>query len=59
MACPVVVDLRNIYRPDEMSRHGFAYACVGRPLVAPALTDDAALEPLLSLAKLRVGTPNA
>jgi UDPglucose 6-dehydrogenase len=59
MACPVVVDLRNIYRPDEMSRHGFAYACVGRPLVAPALTDAAALEPLLSLAKLRVGTPNA
>ena len=26
----VVVDLRNIYRPDEMKRHGFAYACVGR-----------------------------
>ncbi len=31
MACPVVVDLRNIYRPEDMSRLGFAYACVGRP----------------------------
>jgi len=30
MACPVLVDLRNIYRPEEMKRHGFAYACVGR-----------------------------
>jgi UDPglucose 6-dehydrogenase len=26
MACPVVIDLRNVYRPDEMHRHGFAYA---------------------------------
>src|SRR5277367_149949 len=31
MACPVVVDLRNIYRPEDMNRLGFAYACVGRP----------------------------
>jgi UDPglucose 6-dehydrogenase len=30
MACPVIVDLRNIYRPDDMKRHGFAYTCVGR-----------------------------
>jgi UDPglucose 6-dehydrogenase len=27
---PVVVDLRNIYRPEEMARHGFAYTGVGR-----------------------------
>jgi UDPglucose 6-dehydrogenase len=27
---PVVVDLRNVYRPDEMARHGFAYTGVGR-----------------------------
>ena len=27
---PVVVDLRNVYRPDEMQRHGFAYVSVGR-----------------------------
>ena len=27
---PVVVDLRNVYRPDEMERHGFTYVSVGR-----------------------------
>ncbi|MFN7174820.1 MAG: UDP-glucose dehydrogenase family protein [Thermaurantiacus tibetensis] len=27
---PVVVDLRNIYRPEEMARHGFRYTGVGR-----------------------------
>lgn len=27
---PVVVDLRNIYRPDDMARHGFTYVSVGR-----------------------------
>src|SRR5207237_3847060 len=30
MACPVMVDLRNIYRPEDMKKHGFAYTCVGR-----------------------------
>ncbi|WP_323034089.1 UDP binding domain-containing protein, partial [Pararhodobacter sp.] len=28
---PVLVDLRNIYRQDEISRHGFAYTSVGQP----------------------------
>jgi UDPglucose 6-dehydrogenase len=28
---PIVVDLRNIYRPDEMIAHGFSYDSVGRP----------------------------
>ena len=27
---PVVVDLRNVYRPSEMVRHGFTYASIGR-----------------------------
>jgi UDPglucose 6-dehydrogenase len=31
MARPVIVDLRNIYRPDEMVEHGFTYASIGRP----------------------------
>lgn len=31
MACPVIVDLRNIYAPDEVVRSGFFYTCVGRP----------------------------
>jgi UDPglucose 6-dehydrogenase len=28
---PLIVDLRNIYRPDEMRRRGFTYVSVGRP----------------------------
>jgi UDPglucose 6-dehydrogenase len=27
----VLVDLRNIYRADEMARQGFTYESVGRP----------------------------
>mgnify|MGYP000876626859 CR=1 FL=1 len=30
MAQPVVVDLRNIYRPEDMAAHGFTYESVGR-----------------------------
>ncbi|MBE7219959.1 MAG: UDP-glucose/GDP-mannose dehydrogenase family protein, partial [Caulobacteraceae bacterium] len=30
MHAPVVVDLRNIYRPDDMARRGFRYASIGR-----------------------------
>src|SRR5665647_103469 len=30
MANPLLVDLRNIYRADEVARHGFAYEGVGR-----------------------------
>jgi UDPglucose 6-dehydrogenase len=30
MAAPVLIDLRNVYRPDEMARHGFRYESVGR-----------------------------
>ena len=28
---PVIVDLRNIYRPEDMAAKGFAYTSVGRP----------------------------
>src|SRR5262245_41102570 len=31
MACPVMVDLRNIYHPEDMKKYGFAYTSVGRP----------------------------
>ncbi|PVE21385.1 UDP-glucose 6-dehydrogenase, partial [Microvirga sp. KLBC 81] len=27
---PVVVDLRNVYRPEEMRKHGFTYSSIGR-----------------------------
>jgi len=30
MAAPVLVDLRNIYQPYEVLRHGFSYTSVGR-----------------------------
>ena len=30
---PLMVDLRNIYRPDEMRKSGFAYISIGRPAV--------------------------
>ncbi|GEO38833.1 UDP-glucose 6-dehydrogenase [Skermanella aerolata] len=31
MKTPVLVDLRNVYNPDDMEMAGFAYTCVGRP----------------------------
>ncbi|HEY7299500.1 MAG TPA: UDP-glucose/GDP-mannose dehydrogenase family protein [Xanthobacteraceae bacterium] len=37
MACPVMVDLRNVYRPEDMKKHGFAYSCVGRTPTHPPL----------------------
>jgi UDPglucose 6-dehydrogenase len=34
MASPLIVDLRNIYRPEEMSQRGFRYISIGRASVA-------------------------
>ena len=31
MTRPTIVDLRNIYRPEDMARLGFFYTSVGRP----------------------------
>lgn len=31
MATPRLIDLRNVYRHDEVVRHGFSYISVGRP----------------------------
>jgi len=31
MAQAVIVDLRNIYRPEEMEAAGFTYESIGRP----------------------------
>jgi UDPglucose 6-dehydrogenase len=30
MATPVIIDLRNIYRREDMEAHGFTYESVGR-----------------------------
>jgi UDPglucose 6-dehydrogenase len=48
MACPVIVDLRNVYRADEIERYGFAYICVGRPTT---------LQPISVRAPLASGQP--
>ena len=52
MACPVVIDLRNIYEPDDMTRRGFAYACVGRSSKVPPFTEDVLFKGLTSIAKV-------
>ncbi|MDX2234464.1 MAG: UDP-glucose/GDP-mannose dehydrogenase family protein [Hyphomonadaceae bacterium] len=31
MKTPLMVDLRNVYRPDEMRERGFTYRSIGRP----------------------------
>ncbi len=36
MRAPVVIDLRNIYRPAEMHALGFRYTSVGRKAQTPA-----------------------
>jgi UDPglucose 6-dehydrogenase len=36
MACPVVVDLRNIYDPNELTKRGFRYQSIGRPAKSAA-----------------------
>jgi len=28
---PIVIDGRNLYKPQEMVKHGFTYVSVGRP----------------------------
>ena len=34
MAASVIVDLRNIYRPQDMAKLGFSYESIGRPALA-------------------------
>jgi UDPglucose 6-dehydrogenase len=31
MACPVLIDLRNVYSRDDIEKHGFFYVGVGKP----------------------------
>jgi UDPglucose 6-dehydrogenase len=35
LRAPVVIDLRNIYQPDEMTAAGFVYHSIGRAAAAP------------------------
>jgi UDPglucose 6-dehydrogenase len=59
MACPVVVDLRNIYRPEEMAQHGFAYTRIGSPPSAPAAPSEATLARLIQHAAEQVVSGSA
>jgi len=36
LTAPVMIDLRNIYDPDDMRAAGFTYASIGRAAVSPA-----------------------
>lgn len=40
MAQPLIVDLRNIYRLEEMHSHGFRYLSVGREALKSSLQED-------------------
>jgi hypothetical protein len=40
MAEPVMVDLRNVFSPDEMAEHGFTYISVGRSAVERKLPSE-------------------
>ncbi len=39
MKTPVMVDLRNVYEPQDMAARGFAYHSIGRPLHDVSATD--------------------
>jgi len=36
LAKPLIIDLRNIFRPADMADHGFTYVSIGRPAVGKA-----------------------
>jgi UDPglucose 6-dehydrogenase len=59
MACPVIVDLRNIYRPEEMSAVGFAYCCIGRslPPAVSAEVNGVTMGGVMSIARSRAAAP--
>jgi UDPglucose 6-dehydrogenase len=61
MAQPVVVDLRNIYSPEDMAVHGFVYDSVGRAPIQQLRrsTDREALVKRPGAAKRSVSAPGA
>jgi UDPglucose 6-dehydrogenase len=44
MSSPVVVDLRNIYKREEILKHGFQYVNVGEGAAADLVTFAEAAE---------------
>jgi hypothetical protein len=59
MAQPVVVDLRNIYSPEDMAEHGFVYDSVGRAPIQQQRrsTDRDAMTKRPRIAKRSVSAP--
>ncbi len=42
LKAPVMIDLRNVYDPDEMRAAGFVYSCIGRGTDRPGAMSEAA-----------------
>jgi UDPglucose 6-dehydrogenase len=42
---PVLIDLRNLYRADDVAAAGVEYTSIGRPRVFPKALQDAARSP--------------
>jgi UDPglucose 6-dehydrogenase len=40
LAAPVMIDLRNIYKPEDMSEAGFYYTSIGRRAVEPKAIEE-------------------
>lgn len=57
MARPIIVDLRNVYLPEDMQRRGFVYSSVGRSMLTPGLADYADLERWPRIAKTEAPAP--
>jgi UDPglucose 6-dehydrogenase len=49
---PIIIDGRNLYRPDEVTRHGFTYISVGRSTANPG--SEIADQPATSVRKAQV-----
>lgn len=51
MASPTIIDLRNVYQPDDATSQGFNFSGVGRP--APSYAADPDAQPTAAVASLR------
>ncbi|MEM6491577.1 MAG: UDP-glucose/GDP-mannose dehydrogenase family protein, partial [Pseudomonadota bacterium] len=51
MAAPLMVDLRNVYSPEDMAAAGFVYHCIGRPSAGASTADQDAAPTTLRAAQ--------
>ncbi|MBY0431914.1 MAG: UDP-glucose dehydrogenase, partial [Rhodospirillales bacterium] len=45
LKAPILIDLRNVYMPEEMIAAGFTYVCIGRPGSVVRAAEAAAEKP--------------